>query len=214
MSFVKPLYKKPDDYLQDVQNDVIIPWLAVHDELDFVIDYNLLIPVMKKITRIAHCKEEWSKLSSIPYVNFLFDTEYDPWGSFTARSALKDDQESVALAKDAKELYWKKQYIQYREQSKSEPRSENKISVASSSNELNTSDVKYMSEGEVITKPVLGGTFRISDEKAFNLLLDIIDMLPDGDTEILFTLGDGRVLTNGRRVNISNFVTAFESNKS
>lgn len=85
--FVKSKYKKIDDYKKSVQQDMVVFVNTVHDEIDYIVDDYLLKPLLKKVTEISTLKKTINKLG-IPYLNFLFDIEYDKYNSWTSSTAL------------------------------------------------------------------------------------------------------------------------------
>lgn len=194
MPFIKATHNDMDSYLLDVQNNLLSTWLAIHDEVDLMIDFNLAKPIMKKVTAISHLKKEVNKISAVPYINFIFDTEWDEFGSFTAG---KNFGLSTDIPKDRKENIEYNEYKRLKELITTGKVSEVKA-------EKPTLDIP---EKVTTTKTP---SIKIKDEKAFDLLLQIIDLLPDGDTQINFQLGDGKLLKNNRLVDITPFEKAFK----
>lgn len=183
-----------DSYLLDVQNNLLSTWLAIHDEVDLMIDFNIAKPIMKKVTAISHLKKEINKISAVPYINFIFDTEWDEFGSFTAG---KNFGASTDIPKDRTENNAYKEYNRLKEL-------------------ITTGKVtEVKAEKPTLDKPEKVTTtktpsIKIKDERAFDLLLQIIDLLPDGNTQINFQLSDGKLLKNNRLVDIAMFEKAFK----
>ena len=194
MPFIKATYNDMDSYLLDVQNNLLSTWLAIHDEVDLMIDFNLAKPIMKKVTAISHLKKEVNKISAVPYINFIFDTEWDEFGSFTAG---KNFGASTNIPKDRDENNAYKEYERLKEL----------ITTGKISEVKAEKPALDIPEKVTTTKTP---SIKIKDEKAFDLLLQIIDLLPDGDTQINFQLGDGKLLKNNRLVDITPFEKAFK----
>lgn len=85
--FKKAKYRKLDDYKKSIQQDMIVFINTVHDEIDYLVDDYLLKALLKKLTEISTLKKTINKLG-IPYLNFLFDIEYDKYNSWTSSTAL------------------------------------------------------------------------------------------------------------------------------
>jgi len=85
--FVKSKYKRIDDYKKSVQQDMLVFVNTVHDEVDYMVDNYLLKSLLKKLAEISTLKKTINKLG-IPYLNFLFDIEYDKYNSWTSKTAL------------------------------------------------------------------------------------------------------------------------------
>lgn len=85
--FVKAKYKNVDDYKKSVQQDMLVFVNTVHDEIDYLVDGYLLKALLKKLSEISTLKKTINKLG-IPYLNFLFDIEYDKYNSWTSKTAL------------------------------------------------------------------------------------------------------------------------------
>ena len=194
MPFIKATHNDMDSYLLDVQNNLLSTWLAIHDEVDLMIDFNIAKPIMKKVTAISHLKKEINKISAVPYINFIFDTEWDEFGSFTAG---KNFGASTDIPKDRMENNAYKEYKRLKEL-------------------ITTGKVtEVKAEKPTLDKPEKVTTtktpsIKIKDERAFDLLLQIIDLLPDGNTQINFQLSDGKLLKNNRLVDIAMFEKAFK----
>ena len=194
MPFIKATHNEMDSYLLDVQNNLLSTWLAIHDEVDLMIDFNIAKPIMKKVTAISHLKKEINKISAVPYINFIFDTEWDEFGSFTAG---KNFGASTDIPKDRTENNAYREYKRFKEL-------------------ITTGKVtEVKAEKPTLDKPEKVTTtktpsIKIKDERAFDLLLQIIDLLPDGNTQINFQLSDGKLLKNNRLVDIAMFEKAFK----
>jgi len=103
--FVKAKYNDIDMYKRDVQQDLFIPFNTVHDEIDYLIDSNMFKPLLKKIINISALKKVMGKLK-LPYINILFDVEYDEYNSWTA----KKDIDIYQVALHEEEHKWRKKY--------------------------------------------------------------------------------------------------------
>lgn len=192
MPFIKPTHNEMDSYLLDVQNNLLSTWLAIHDEVDLMIDFNLAKPIMKKVTAISHLKKEINKISAVPYINFIFDTEWDDFGSFTAG---KNFGSSTDIPKDRQENNQYKEYKRLKELITT-----GKVTEVKADKPIVDVKVSKQKAPEIVIK----------DDKAFDLLLQIIDLLPDGDTQINFKLGNGKQLKSNRLVDITLFEKAFK----
>jgi len=87
MGFKRSKYKTVDDYKKSVQQDMVVLVNTVHDEIDYLIDGKLLKPILKKVSNISTLKKTINKLG-LPYLNFLFDIEFDKYNSWTSKEAL------------------------------------------------------------------------------------------------------------------------------
>lgn len=85
--FKKAKYKKLDDYKKSIQQDMLVFVNTVHDEIDYLVDNYLLKSLLKKLAEVSTLKKTINKLG-IPYLNFLFDIEYDKYNSWTSSTAL------------------------------------------------------------------------------------------------------------------------------
>jgi len=85
--FKKAKYKSIDDYKKSIQQDMLVFVNTVHDEIDYLVDNYLLKALLKKLSEISTLKKTINKLG-VPYLNFLFDIEYDKYGSWTSKTAL------------------------------------------------------------------------------------------------------------------------------
>ncbi|EJF05913.1 hypothetical protein ThvES_00020250 [Thiovulum sp. ES] len=86
MAFIPSKYKTVSQALRDVQSDIVVPFLTVHDEVDFLVDFNIHKPLLKKMVDIGHNKAITDKLG-MPYINMLFDVEYSKDGSWIPDSS-------------------------------------------------------------------------------------------------------------------------------
>lgn len=196
MGLIKATRNEMQDYLLDVQNLTLATWLTIHDEVDLIVDFNLAKPVMRQATIIGHCKKEIDILSPVPYINFIFDVEFDDTGSFTATSNLGNSNDIPTSPRENKAL---KEYKELIERIK------------------NTTTEKVETKKVEKTKPEKVGdtsnTFVIQDSLIMNLLIDMIDLMPDGESEIRIKLSSGKILTYKRKVDLSNFKVAFLRNQ-
>ena len=72
-----------EQYLKEVNQDLLIPVLTIHDEVNLIINKHLVKPLLKKIISIGAAKNVINSFG-IPYMNFLYDAEYDSThGTFT-----------------------------------------------------------------------------------------------------------------------------------
>lgn len=82
------MWKKTDKdmkwFIRNVHQDVAWNFLSIHDESDLVVDDNILAPVVNKINKVSSLKYLIDTFGGRSYINFIFDNEYDPYGSFTA----------------------------------------------------------------------------------------------------------------------------------
>ena len=192
MAFITARHNDMDSYLLEVQNNMLSTWLAIHDEVDLMIDFNLAKPIMKKVTALSHLKKEINKISAVPYINFIFDTEFDDFGSFTAG---KNFGMSTDIPKDREENNELKEYKRLKD-----------LIVNGQVTEV---EKPVTEKVKPETKEPSIPTFTIKDSKTFDLLLQIINLLPDGNTQIQFKLSNGKTLANNRLVDITLFEKAF-----
>ena len=78
--------KSLDDYLRNIHQDYLINFLSVHDEVVQKVDKHLAQPIMVEIAKKSMLPDIFDK-TSIPYIQFTFDFEYDKHGSYTASSS-------------------------------------------------------------------------------------------------------------------------------
>lgn len=120
--FVKSKYKKTDDYKKSVQQDMLVFVNTVHDEIDYMVDSYLIKSLLKKLSEISTLKKTINKLG-IPYLNFLFDIEYDKYNSWTSKTALDIYQ----VTRNEAEYNSFKKYQSIREGNKQEVEEETSI---------------------------------------------------------------------------------------
>ena len=80
--FKKATYKNPQDYLQEVNQDMVLNVNTVHDEVNLGVDKFQLRPLLKKIVSLGTAKSIFDKFG-MPYMNFLYDVEFSYTGEFT-----------------------------------------------------------------------------------------------------------------------------------
>jgi hypothetical protein len=80
--FIEAKYTKPKDYLLNIQQDILIPYTTVHDEVDIGVEDYLLQPLLKKVIDKFTAKKIIDSFK-MPYLNFLYDTEFSNTGSWS-----------------------------------------------------------------------------------------------------------------------------------
>ena len=82
-----------EDFKADKRFNLLLPILAIHDEVDFLIDSNLLHPILNRLDHIAKVRHIFDKVG-FKYLPFQFDYEFDlanktflPLDSYTPFSA-------------------------------------------------------------------------------------------------------------------------------
>lgn len=83
--FKKATYKKPEDYLQEVNQDMVLNVNTVHDEVNLGVDKFQIKPLLKKIVNLGTAKKILDKFG-MPYMNFLYDVEFSYTGEFTGEN--------------------------------------------------------------------------------------------------------------------------------
>lgn len=68
-------------YLYDLQQNMLILFHTIHDEIDIIVDSNLHRGISKRLTEIGAAKNLFDKIG-IPYINYLYDVEPNSDGSF------------------------------------------------------------------------------------------------------------------------------------
>ena len=163
MSIIKPKHANAHEYLREIQNDVLILFCTVHDEIDVIVDTKLLKPVMKKLADISSCKKVMDKVG-YPYLNFVFDVEFSSKdSSWTA----KDSIDIYSVPNSAYEHNLQKEF--YELLSECSPK---------------VADTVEQTSGE-------DDYFEISVDKLSNKLLSKLDGLPDGDVVIIVSTKEG-----------------------
>ena len=120
--FIKSKYKNVDDYKKSIQQDMLVFINTVHDEIDYIVDGYLLKGLLKKLSEISTLKKTINKLG-IPYLNFLFDIEYDKYNSWTSKTSLDVYQ----VARNEAELKALRKYQSIKERDNQEVEEENTI---------------------------------------------------------------------------------------
>lgn len=69
------------EILSDLQQNILILFHTIHDEIDIVVDSYLHKGICKRLTEIGAVKSVFDKIG-IPYINYLFDVEPNSDGSF------------------------------------------------------------------------------------------------------------------------------------
>lgn len=80
-------------------------FLTIHDEGDFICDRAILYPLTKKMSTLLDISEYYRK-GWHKFIRYLFDVEYDEWGSFTALKSIPVYEEPINRAEhEAIKLY-------------------------------------------------------------------------------------------------------------
>jgi len=90
----KPL----DYYIRGVHQDIFINFLNVHDEEDFIVDENVMKPLLMKFNSISELKPLFEAVCGLPFIVFLFDNEFDSTKSFTASEAFNPYEYKVKVS--------------------------------------------------------------------------------------------------------------------
>lgn len=69
------------EYLDDLQQNLLILFHTIHDEIDIIVDSNLHKGISKRLTEIGAAKKIFDRIG-IPYINYLYDVEPNSDGSF------------------------------------------------------------------------------------------------------------------------------------
>lgn len=80
--FKEPIYKSKEEYLREVQTDIVINWGSIHDEIDYLVlksECGLHKAIMKRMRDLIESKDVINALG-MKYLNFLFDVEWDDKG--------------------------------------------------------------------------------------------------------------------------------------
>ena len=91
-----------DEILRDLQQNMIIPFHTIHDEIDIIVDSNILEGVAKRISQLGAIKSTMDKVGTNT-IDFAFDLEYNDTGdflpkkSFSAHNLPINQQERDAL---------------------------------------------------------------------------------------------------------------------
>ena len=89
MSFIKAKHETLDQYLCNLQQDLVVNSNTVHDEVDLVIEDYLLKPLLKKLISKMTAKNIMDRFG-LPYMNFLYDTEFNPKSGAFSGEGYKD----------------------------------------------------------------------------------------------------------------------------
>lgn len=85
-------------YIRGVHQDIFINFLNVHDEEDFIVDENLMKPLLMKFNSISELKPLFEAVCGLPFIVFLFDNEFDSTKSFTASEAFNPYEYKVKVS--------------------------------------------------------------------------------------------------------------------
>ena len=176
--FVTVSDKTVADYARNIQQDLLIPFLTVHDEYDALIDKKLFKPLVKKAVEIGSCKFLIDKVG-LPYLNFLFDCEYDPWNTWSAYKST--DVYTIPQSKE--EHYWFRVWKQEEGSTKTKPAETSKIEP-----KVDISEVVFQ---ESILRDKLDD------------FLAALEQAQDDNTHIRVVMSDGSALIYSRKVDIT-----------
>ena len=85
-------------YVRGVHQDVFVNFLNVHDEEDFIVDENIMKPLLVKFNMLSELKPLFEAICGLPFIVFLFDNEFDSTKSFTAAEAFNPYEYRVKVA--------------------------------------------------------------------------------------------------------------------
>lgn len=71
------------DFKLEVHQDYLMPFMVIHDEVDYICDTFMMKPIMTKVSRISEVVSVFDKIG-YKFVRFVFDLEYDEYSAFTA----------------------------------------------------------------------------------------------------------------------------------
>ena len=140
--FVKAYYEKPEDYLKDLQQDIIINVSTVHDEVNLGVEKFLLKPILKKIINLYTVKKIMDRFG-YNYMNFLYDSEFNlTTGAFSGEGYKGVDGFSpYTYPLDREEAKAKKEFLTLVEELK--PKEEEKELVEESQVKSKIYTIKY-----------------------------------------------------------------------
>jgi hypothetical protein len=124
MPFIKPTREKPEDYLRDVAQPMLIPCTTVHDEIDYLVDNFLLEPIMKQVAEISSVKAMIDKLG-FPFINFLYDIEYGKHGCWAPNFKFNDFLYPKTREEAKARKLWKKELEKVKSEGESQDSSSN-----------------------------------------------------------------------------------------
>lgn len=97
--FMWKITDKPlDYYIRGVHQDIFINFLNVHDEEDFIVDENVMKPLLVKFNSLSELKPLFEAICGLPFIVFLFDNEFDSTKSFTASEAFNPYEYRVKVS--------------------------------------------------------------------------------------------------------------------
>lgn len=100
--FVKTT-KTIKDFKLEVHQDYLMPFMVIHDEVDYICDTFMMKPIMTKVGRLSEVTKVFDKIG-YKFVRFVFDLEYDKYSSFTASNSFSQYEYSMKKFNNNKEV--------------------------------------------------------------------------------------------------------------
>lgn len=84
MAFIKT---NRTEVYEDIQQNILMVWHSVHDEVDVCLDRHLLEGIAKRLSHIGASKEVFDRIGT-GWIDYTFDIEYNEDGSFLPKNSL------------------------------------------------------------------------------------------------------------------------------
>lgn len=91
------------DFKLEVHQDYLMPFMVIHDEVDYICDTFMMKPIMTKVGRLSEVTKVFDKIG-YKFVRFVFDLEYDKYSSFTASNSFSQYEYSMKKFDNNKEV--------------------------------------------------------------------------------------------------------------
>lgn len=91
------------DFKLEVHQDYLMPFMVIHDEVDYICDTFMMKPIMTKVGRLSEVTKVFDKIG-YKFVRFVFDLEYDKYSSFTASNSFSQYEYSMKKFNNNKEV--------------------------------------------------------------------------------------------------------------
>lgn len=172
------------DFKLEVHQDYLMPFMVIHDEVDYICDTFMMKPIMTKVSRISEVVKVFDKIG-YKFVRFVFDLEYDKYSSFTASNSFsqhkyqmkKFDNSKQVVVETKKEApidHGKSAIMQDNE--KEEVEVEENITIVDETFD----DDFYNSEDDEIYPNIKDIYIKVDDDNILEFLQNVTD-LPDGE---------------------------------
>lgn len=190
------------DFKLEVHQDYLMPFMVIHDEVDYICDTFLMKPIMTKVARISEVIKVFDKIG-YKFVRFVFDLEYDKYSSFTASNSFsqyeyqmkKFDNTKKVIVETKKEMsidHGKSAIMQDNEKIEVEPEEDNTLYI----NE--TFDDDFYNNDDEIYPEVRDIYIKVDDDNIIEFLQKINE-LPDGEMT-LFVIVNNEMWEYGRKL--------------